>query len=354
MKILVINPGSTSTKISVFDNKKEIIKEKIAHSKGQIARFLHIKDQFEFRKEIILSTLKKTGLNLNDFDAIGARGGNTHPLESGTYRVNKKMVEDLLSMKSGEHASNLGAPLAYTFAEEAGLPAFTVDPVIVDEMQPIARITGLKDIRRKAKDHPLNQKAAAREAAKKLGITYNKGNFIVAHLGGGISVASHKKGRMIDENNALNGDGPFSPERAGDLPNIAVVDMCFSGKYTKAEIKKFLAGKGGLVSHLGTNSLIEVEKMIANGNKYAKLVFDAMVYQISKEIGKHAVVLKGKVDAIVLTGGLANSEQLINGIKEYVTFIAPLFVYPGEHEMEAIARGVRRVLEGKEKVKEYS
>jgi len=354
MKILVINPGSTSTKISIFEDKKEVYKEKLDHPKEKIAKFSHIPDQFEFRKKIVLNTIKKAGFSLNDFDAIGARGGNMHPLESGTYRVNEKMIEDLMGLQYGEHASNLGAPLAYTLASEVAIPAFIVDPVIVDEMQPIAKVTGLKDIKRKAKDHPLNQKAAAREAAKKLGITYNEGNFIVAHLGGGISVASHRKGRIIDVNDALNGDGPFSPERAGDLPNIAVVDMCFSGKYTKEEIKKFLAGKGGLVSHLGTNSLIKVEKMIADGAKYAKLVFDAMVYQIAKEIGKHASVMKGEVDAIVLTGGLAHSEDLTKGIKEYVTFIAPLFVYPGEHEMEAIARGVRKVLEGKEQAKEYS
>jgi len=352
MKILVINPGSTSTKISIFEDKKEVYKEKLDHPKEKIAKFSHIPDQFEFRKKIVLNTIKKAGFSLNDFDAIGARGGNMHPLESGTYRVNEKMIEDLMGLQYGEHASNLGAPLAYTLASEVAIPAFIVDPVIVDEMQPIAKVTGLKDIKRKAKDHPLNQKAAAREAAKKLGITYNEGNFIVAHLGGGISVASHRKGRIIDVNDALNGDGPFSPERAGDLPNIAVV--CFSGKYTKEEIKKFLAGKGGLVSHLGTNSLIKVEKMIADGAKYAKLVFDAMVYQIAKEIGKHASVMKGEVDAIVLTGGLAHSEDLTKGIKEYVTFIAPLFVYPGEHEMEAIARGVRKVLEGKEQAKEYS
>jgi butyrate kinase len=354
MKILIINPGSTSTKISIFEGEKELLSKKIHHSKEELATFKKISDQFEFRKNIILNFLKENGYSVNDFDAIGARGGNTHPLESGVYQVNKKMVDDLISLRYGAHASNLGAPLAYALAKEVNIPAFIVDPVIVDEMQPVAKITGLKGIEREARDHPLNQKAAAREAAKELGIAYEKGNFIVAHLGGGISVATHKKGKMIDENNALNGDGPFSPERAGDLPNIAVVNLCFSGKYTKEEIKKMLSGKGGLVSHLGTNSLIDVLSRIKNGDKYAKLVFDAMVYQISKEIGKHAVVLKGNVDGIVLTGGLAKSEELVNSIKDYVSFIAPVFVYPGEHEMEAIARGVRLALTGKEKIKEYS
>ncbi len=353
MRILVINPGSTSTKLSIFEDEKEILKTKIPHSKEELAPFKKISDQFEFRKNIILDFLKKNGYKIEDFDAIGARGGNTHPLESGVYRINEKMVNDLMSLKYGAHASNLGAPLAYALSEKAHIPSFIVDPVIVDEMQPVAKITGLKGIEREARDHPLNQKAAAREAAKEIGITYEKGNFIVAHLGGGISVASHKKGKMIDENNALNGDGPFSPERAGDLPNIAVVNLCFSGKYTKEQIKKMLAGKGGLVSHLGTNSLVEVLKRIEKGDKYAKLIFDAMVYQIAKEIGKHAVVLKGNVDGIVLTGGLANSKELVEQIKDYVSFIAPVFVYPGEHEMEAIARGVRLALKGEEEIKEY-
>ncbi len=354
MRILVINPGSTSTKLSIFENGKQIISEKISHSKEELSNFKKISDQFDFRKKIIEDFLKKHGFSISDFDAIGARGGNTHPLESGVYRVNQKMVEDLLSLKYGAHASNLGAPLAFSIASEVGIPAFIVDPVIVDEMQPIAKLTGLKGIMRKAKDHPLNQKAAARIVAEKLGKTYENANFIVAHLGGGISVASHKKGRMIDENNALNGDGPFSPERSGDIPNISLVELCFSGKYTKEEIKKMLAGRGGLVSHLGTNSLIDVLEMIKNGDEYAKLVFDAMIYQIAKEIGKHAAVLKGNVDAIILTGGLARSNELTEGIKEYVSFIAPVFIVPGEHEMEAIERGVRLALLGKEKIKEYT
>ncbi|MCD6427519.1 MAG: butyrate kinase [Caldisericaceae bacterium] len=353
MRILVINPGSTSTKLSIFEDGKEIVREKISHSKEELSRFERISDQFDFRKKIIEEFLKKHGFSIQDFDAIGARGGNTHPLESGVYRVNKKMTEDLLSLKYGAHASNLGGPLALSLAEEANIPAFIVDPVIVDEMQPVAKITGLKGIKRKAKDHPLNQKAAARIVAEELGTTYEKANFIVAHLGGGISVASHKKGRMIDENNALNGDGPFSPERSGDLPNISLVELCFSGKYTKEEIKKMLAGKGGLVSHLGTNSLLETLNMIKSGDEYAKLVFDAMVYQIAKEIGKHAAVLKGDVDAIVLTGGLARSKELTESVRDYVSFIAPVFVVPGEHEMEAIERGVRLALLGKEKIKEY-
>jgi len=354
MRILVINPGSTSTKISIFEDEKEVFSKKINHTMEELAPYQKISDQLDLRKNIVLKTLEESGYRVEGFDAIGARGGNTHPLESGVYRVNEKMVEDLLSLRYGAHVSNLAAPIAFSLAKGLNIPCFTVDPVIVDEMQPIAKITGLKGILREAKDHPLNQKAAAREAAKFLRKKYEDCNFIVAHLGGGISIATHRKGRIVDVNNALNGDGPFSPERAGDLPNIAVFDLCFSGEYSREEILKMFTGKGGLVSHLGENSLIEVEKMIDEGNEYAKLVYDAMIYQISKEIGKHAVVLKGQVDGIVLTGGLACSERLVNNIKEYVSFIAPVFVYSGEHEMEAIAAGILRVYRGEEKEKEYS
>ncbi len=353
MRILVINPGSTSTKISIFEDEEEVFSRNITHTKEEMAPFEKISDQLEFRKEVLLKTLKEAGFSISNFDAIGARGGNTHPLESGTYIVNEEMVEDLLSLRFGAHASNLGAPLAYELAKGLNIPAYTVDPVIVDEMEPIAKICGIKGIEREAKDHPLNQKAAAREAAKSLGKKYEECNFIVSHLGGGISVSAHRRGKMIDENNCLNGDGPFSPERSGDIPNIALVNMCFSGKYTKEEILKLLSGCGGLVSHLGTNSLIEVEKKIDEGNEYAKLIYNAMIYQIAKEIGKQAAVLKGDVNAIVLTGGLAYSKRLVEGIKGYVSFIAPILVFPGEHEMEAIAKGILRVYRGEEMAKEY-
>lgn len=353
MRILVINPGSTSTKISIFEDEEEVFSRNITHTKEEIAPFEKISDQLEFRKEVLLKTLKEAGFSISNFDAIGARGGNTHPLESGTYIVNEEMVEDLLSLRFGAHASNLGAPLAYELAKGLNIPAYTVDPVIVDEMEPIAKICGIKGIEREAKDHPLNQKAAARDAAKSLGKKYEECNFIVSHLGGGISVSAHRRGKMIDENNCLNGDGPFSPERSGDIPNIALVNMCFSGKYTKEEILKLLSGCGGLVSHLGTNSLIEVEKKIDEGNEYAKLIYNAMIYQIAKEIGKQAAVLKGDVNAIVLTGGLAYSKRLVEGIKGYVSFIAPILVFPGEHEMEAIAKGILRVYRGEEMAKEY-
>lgn len=353
MKILVINPGSTSTKIAVYENEQEIFSKNIVHSRDEISKYKVISDQLDFRKELVINTVKEAGFNLSDFSAISCRGGNVHPVESGVYRVNEKMVEDLLSLVYGAHPSNLAAPIGYEIGKQFNIPVFTVDHVVVDEMQQIAKITGLKGIVRHAKDHPLNQKAAAREVAKLLGKKYEECNFIVAHLGGGISVASHRKGKIIDVNNALNGDGPFSPERAGSLPNVDVVEMCFSGKYKKEEILSLLAGKGGLVSHLGTNSLIDALKMVEDGNEYAKLVFDAMVYQIAKEIGAHASVLKGEVDGVIVTGGLAYSEVLVRELKDYVSYIAPFFAVPGEHEMEALAKGALRALNGEEQVKEY-
>ncbi|MFU2158281.1 MAG: butyrate kinase [Caldisericum sp.] len=353
MKILVINPGSTSTKIAVYDMDKELFSKSIEHSKEELAPFKKISDQLEFRKETILKALKEAGFDLSEFACISARGGNIHPVPSGTYIVNEKMVQDMLSLKYGAHPSNLGAPIAYELARQYNIPAFIVDPVVVDEMEMVNKITGLKGIFRQAKDHPLNQKAVSREVAKSLGKKYEECNFVVAHLGGGISVAAHRKGRIIDVNNALNGDGPFSPERAGDLPNVSVVEMCFSGNYTKEEILKMLAGNGGFVSHLGTNSLKEVLSRIEQGDEYAKLVYDAMVLQISKWIGIMAVVLKGEVDGVILTGGMAKSEKLVNDIKEYVKFIAPVYTVAGEFEMKALMEGALRVLRGEEEAKTY-
>lgn len=353
MKILVINPGSTSTKIAVYEDEKEIFSKTIEHSKEELSPYPKISDQLEFRKEKILKALKEANFNLSEFSAISARGGNIHPVPSGTYLVNEKMVEDMLSLRYGAHASNLGAPIAFELSKQFNIPAFIVDPVVVDEMEMVNKITGLKGILRQAKDHPLNQKAVAREIAKRLNKKYEECNFVVAHLGGGASVAAHRHGKIIDVNNALNGDGPFTPERAGDLPNVSVVEMCFSGNYTKDEILQLLAGKGGFVSHLGTNSLKEVLKRIDEGDEYAKLVYDAMVLQISKWIGIMSVVLKGKIDGIILTGGMCYSDRLVKDIKEYVSWIGEVFVVAGEFEMKALAEGALRVLRGEEQVKTY-
>ncbi len=352
-KILVINPGSTSTKIAIFDGEKSVFEKTVRHTSEELKQFPHIADQYEFRIEKILDALKEAHFSIEDFDAFGARGGLLHPLPSGTYLVNEDMLKDLKEARYGEHASALGALIAKSFADKTGKKAYIVDPVIVDEMIPIAKISGLKGVERKAIWHALNQKATARKMAKELGKKYEEVNLVIAHIGGGISVAAHRKGKTIDVNNALNGDGPFSPERAGELPTVSLAKLCYSGKYTFEEMKKNLAGKGGLVSHLGTNSAIEVEKRIANGDAHAKLIYEAMAYQIAKYIGQMATVLEGKVDAIGITGGVARSDMLVNWIKERVSFIAPVKVYPGENEMEAIAQGVLRVLRGEETEKIY-
>lgn len=353
-KILAINPGSTSTKIAIYENENLIFKETISHSNSDLEKFDRISDQFEYRKKIILDTVKEQKFNMSELNAIVGRGGNMRPVEGGTYKVNEEMVGDLTVGVMGQHASNLGGIIADAIARDLELSAYVVDPVVVDEFEDYARISGIPEIKRKSKDHPLNQKAVARLAASELGGVYSDYNFIVAHMGGGISIGIHKKGRIIDVNNCLDGEGTFSPERSGSLPVGSLVEMCFSGKYTMHEIKKKITGKGGLVAYLGTNDAREVKKKIAEGDGYAKLIYETMAYQISKDIGAAATVLKGKVENIVLTGGLAYDEDLVQWIKERVEFIAPVKVYPGENEMQAMVQGVIRILNGEEKLKVYS
>jgi len=350
---LVINPGSTSTKISIFQNDKQTMIETISHSSEEIHRFKKIYDQFDYRKEIIIKTLADKNVDLSKFSAIIARGGNMKPVIGGTYQVNEEMLKDLKIGVMGQHASNLGGGLAYSIAQELGLNAYIVDPVVVDEFEPLARISGTPLIVRKSKDHPLNQKAVARVVAEEMGGRYEDYNFIIAHLGGGISVGSHKKGRMIDVNNSLDGDGPMSPERCGGIPFGTVLDLCFSGEYTKQELRKKLVGGGGLVGYLGTNDGRAVSRRIKERDEYANLIYEAMAYQISKEIAASGAVLKGDVDAIIITGGLAYDKILMDWIKDRVEFIAPVKVLPGEHEMEALASGVLRVLQNEESLHIY-
>ncbi len=352
-RLLVINPGSTSTKIAVFDNERKSFEKVLRHPAEEIKKYHTIYDQFEFRKNVIIQTLKDNGIALEGFDAVAARGGNMKPVSGGTYRINRQMLKDLRIGVMGQHASNLGGLIAFEIAGGLRIPSYVVDPVIVDELEELARFSGLPEIQRKAKDHPLNQRAAARQAAAELGGEYRKFNFLVAHLGGGISVGVHKKGSIIDVNNVLDGDGPFSPERAGGLPVGSLIDLCYSGKYTREELRKKIVGNGGLVAYLGTNDGREVRKMIESGDKQAKLVYRAMAYQASKEIGAGATVLMGDVNAIVLTGGLAYDKMLVEWIKERVCFIARVMVYPGEFEMTALAQGVIRVFNGQEEEKTY-
>ncbi len=352
-RILVINPGSTSTKVAVFDDEKELFKVNISHPVEQIQHFARVIDQFNFRKEVILEELERAGIPRESIQAVVARGGLLRPIPSGTYVVTDRMIEDLKAEVQGEHASNLGALIAHSLAAELHLPAYIVDPVVVDEMEDIARITGLPFIKRRSILHALNQKRVARQAARDLGRRYEEVNFIVVHMGGGISVGAHRRGKVVDVNNALNGDGPFAPERAGSLPGWDLVELCFSGQYSKAEIKKLLAGKGGVVAHLGTNDMVEVEKRVKAGDKKAELLVKAMAYNIAKWIGVMATVLKGEVDGIVLTGGLAYYQQLVDWVKERCQFIAPFYLYPGGDEMRALAEGALRVLRGEEQAKSY-
>lgn len=352
-RLLVINPGSTSTKIAVFQNERQLFEKTIRHPAEEIKKYHTIYQQFDFRKEVILRILKDNGIDPDGFDAVAARGGNMKPVTGGTYRVNGPMLDDLRRGVMGQHASNLAAPLAYDMAVKLGIPSYVVDPVIVDELDDLARFSGLPDIQRKAKDHPLNQRAAARQAAEELGGEYGDFNFLVTHLGGGISVGVHKRGKIVDVNNVLDGDGPFSPERAGGLPAGSLIDLCYSGKFTREEMRRKITGGGGLVAYLGTNDGREVRKRVEKGDKYAEQVYRAMAYQISKEIAAGAAVLMGDVDAIVLTGGLAHDDMLVGWISQRVSFIAGVMVYPGEFEMSALAQGVLRVFRGEEEEKVY-
>lgn len=352
-RILVINPGSTSTKIGVFDNERSVFEKTIRHDADVIQSYKSIIDQYEFRKQTILETLDQEGINISKLSAVCGRGGLLRPIEGGTYRVNEQMLEDLRKGYAGQHASNLGGILAHEIASSLNIPAFIVDPVVVDELDPIARISGFALIERRSIFHALNQKAVARRVAKQLGKKYEELNLIVAHMGGGITVGAHKQGRVVDVNNGLDGEGPFSPERAGTVPAGDLVSLCFSGEYYREEIMKMLVGQGGLVGYLGTNDAVKVEKMIEAGNEKAKLVYSAMAYQVAKEIGAASAVLAGKVDAIILTGGLAYGKAFAKEIADRVNWIADVIVQPGENELQALAEGALRVLRGEEKEKVY-
>lgn len=352
-KLLIINPGSTSTKIGVYENDKPVFVETLRHSSEEIDKYATVFDQFSFRKEAILKVLKEKNFDIRDLDAVVGRGGLLKPILSGTYAVNETMLKDIREAKRGQHASNLGAIIANEIGKEVNIPAFIVDPVVVDELQDIARISGMPEIERISIFHALNQKAVAKRYAKENNKSYEELNLIVAHLGGGISVGAHKGGKVIDVNNALDGEGPYSPERSGGLPVGDLVKMCFSGKYTMDDIKKKITGKGGFVAYLGTNNTIEVAEAAASGDEKAKLIFEGMGYQVAKEIGKCAAVLSGKVDAIILTGGIAHGKQVTSYIKERVEFIAPVVIYPGEDELLALAEGAVRVLKGEEEARIY-
>lgn len=352
--LLAINPGSTSTKIAVFKNTKEIFLKTIRHSCEEIEKYDRITDQYEFRKSIILEELNNAGIPEENVKVIVGRGGLVKPIKSGVYEMNEALRNDLRVGILGQHASNLGGLIADDIARS--LPearAFIADPVVVDELDDLARVSGHPDIERVSIFHALNQKAIARQHARAVAQTYEGLNLIVAHLGGGISVGAHYKGRVIDVNNALDGDGPFSPERSGGLPSGALAKLCFSGKYTEKEILKGITGKGGLVAYLDTNDAYEVERKAMNGDEHYKLIYYAMSYQVAKEIGAMSTVLKGDVDAILLTGGIAYGKPFVNSLTERIRHISPVYVYPGEDEMRALAMNGLMVMSGEIEPIEY-
>ncbi|MCX8059170.1 MAG: butyrate kinase [Spirochaetes bacterium] len=354
-KLLIINPGSTSTKISIFIDENEILTTTLRHTTEELLPFNSIIEQYEFRKKIIEKFLIENGHKINSFSAIVGRGGLLKPIKSGTYVVNDNMLEDLRSCKYGEHASNLGALIAYSIAKEINVPAYIVDPVVVDELEDVARISGHPLFSRISIFHALNQKAVAREVSKKFNKKYEDLNLIVCHLGGGISIGMHRKGKVVDVNNALDGEGPFSPERSMTLPSGALAKLCFSGKYTLDQVKKMIKGEGGLVAHLGTNDARKVQEMIRNGDEKAKLIYKAMAYQVAKYIMSLFPAANGEVDAVILTGGIAyDNEFFVPWVKEYLGPKINVIVFPGELEMKALALGGLRVLKGEEEAKIYS
>ena len=352
-KLLIINPGSTSTKIGVYEDEKEVFVETLRHSSEEIAKYDSIFEQKGFRKEVIMNVLKDNNFDVTTLDAVVGRGGMLKPMAGGTYEVNDELLNDLKIGVQGQHASNLGGILANEIAKEVGGKAFIVDPVVVDELEAVARISGVPELPRKSKFHALNQKAVAKRFGKESKRGYENLNLIVVHMGGGVSVGAHQNGRVIDVNNALDGDGAFSPERAGSVPVGDLIKMCFSGEYTQAEVYSKIVGKGGYVAYLNTNDARDVLREKQEGNEFAELIYNAFIYQVSKSIGEMATVLKGKVDSIILTGGIAYSPIVVADIKERVEWISNVTVYPGEDELLALAQGAIRVLSGEEEAKIY-
>lgn len=355
VRILALNPGSTSTKIAVFENEIPVFLKNLKHSREELKPFKKITDQFSFRKELIMSALEGAEIDFASIRVVIGRGGLLKPIESGVYEVNKKMIHDLCNSPLGEHASNLGGILADDIARS--LPdahAYIANPVVVDELDDVARISGHPKFMRKSIFHALNQKAVAREHAKSIMKRYEDLNLIVAHLGGGITVGAHRKGRVVDVNQGLDGEGPFSPERSGTLPVGDLARLCFSGDYTLKEVMKMIVGEGGLVAYFGTNEAYQVEKKAAAGDEEARLILESMAYQVSKEIGAMGTVLKGEVDGILITGGLANSKWFVNLVSERVHKIAPTHIYPGEDEMRALAYNGLRIIRGETEAKVYN
>ena len=353
VKSLIINPGSTSTKIGVFEDENLLFEETLRHSTEEISQYASIVDQKDFRKKIITDLLEEKNFDIKTLNVVVGRGGMLKPIPGGTYAVTDELLADLKVGVQGQHASNLGGILAREIGDSIGVPSYIVDPVVVDELMPIARYSGVPELPRTSVFHALNQKAVAKRYAKEQGKPYDSLNLVVVHMGGGVSVGAHENGRVIDVFNALDGDGAFSPERAGAVPSGALIKMCFSGQYTEKEIYKKLVGNGGFNAYVGTNDMRDVEKMVNDGDKKADEAREAFIMQVAKDIGSMACVLKGKVDQIIVTGGIAYDKHVVAGLKERAGFIAPFTVYPGEDELLALTQGALRVMNGEEKAMEY-
>ncbi len=352
MRIFVINPGSTSTKFALYEDDKMLWKATAQHQVETLNEFPHVNDQLDYRMNTMHDVIRDAGIT-PDFDVVIARGGLLKPTPGGVYPVDEKVRHDLIHSDM-EHACNLGGLMAHRLAESIGCPAFIADPEVVDERIPEATLSGLPGLERKSIFHALNSKAVARRYARLNNLVYEELDLIVVHLGGGISVGAHRHGKVIDVNNALDGDGPFSPERAGTLPAGSLVDLCFSGKYSKREIQKMLNGKGGLTAHLGINDVSEIAQRAENGEQPYKLVLDSMLYIVAKHVGARAVALKGHVDAILLTGGIAHSEYCVSRLKEWIDWIAPIFIRAGEDELGALAFNARAVMTGALPISRYN
>lgn len=350
-KSLALNFGSTSSKVAYFENDQMRIKETLSHSQTDLDQFNSFWDQEEYRSNVIHEFMNRHKINVDEIDVFVCWGGHCEPVSGGVYLINDKFLNEVKSMKYGHHPGDLAPFVAKRLAKDIKL-AITVDPPTIDEFQPLARYTGLPEISRKSRMQTLNQKAVARKYAQDIGKTYEELNLIVTHMGGGISVVVHENGKMIDANNGLDGEGPYASNRSGTIPAKDLVELCFSKKYSEDEIKKLITGQGGLIAHLNESDTRNIERCINEGNHHAKEVYDGMIYQIAKQIGASAAVLCGKVDAILLTGGIANSAYVVDALNRYVSFIAPIKAYPGELEMESLGHSAYRVMMNEESIKE--
>jgi butyrate kinase len=353
-RIFTLSPGSTSTKLAVFDGEKQLFKANVTHDPAVLKTFAKVNEQLPYRLETIKGELDKAGVSLKDMDAFAAYSGGLASTPGGTFPVNAKIIEDCTSGRLFEHPAILGAQIIHAFGKETGKPAYLVNPPDVDEFEDVARVSGIKGIYRESHVHVLNQKEVAIRAAKELGKKYEDCGLVVCHVGGGLSITAQQNGRIIDGNDVLNGDGPMAPNRSGNVPVMPVIKMCYSGNHTQEEMKNKVSKTGGLLGLLGTDDSREILARIEKGDKWAQLVYDAMAYQLGKQIGAYACVLRGKVDAVVLTGGVSNDRYFVDKVKELVSWIAPVIVYGGDFEMEALASGAVRALSGEEPVKEYT